>query len=137
MKKRTGITIRLGVGLAVAIALDTGLQLFWKTGVANIPDTSSITDTVLGVVRDPTFILVIVLMAAQLVNWLKVLDHADLSFAKPFTSLSYVTVAVLSVALLGERIAPLQILGIVVVIAGVWCVGRTRQTTVGSGAEPR
>jgi drug/metabolite transporter (DMT)-like permease len=137
MSKRTGISPRLAIGLTVAIVLDTGLQLFWKTGIANIPDTSSVADTIAGVLRDPLFLLVIVLMAAQLVNWLKVLEHADLSFAKPFTSLSYVTVAVLSVVLLGESIASLQIVGIMVVVAGVWCVSRTRQSTVGSGSEPR
>ena len=82
------------------------------------------------------FILVVVFMAAQLVNWLKVLDHADLSYAKPFTSLSYVTVCILSVLLLGEHIAPLQIVGIVIVVAGVWCVSKTRRTTPGSGADP-
>ena len=62
-------------------------------------------ETVVAVALNPIFILVVVFMAAQLVNWLKVLDHADLSYAKPFTSLSYVTVCVLSVLLLGEHIA--------------------------------
>jgi drug/metabolite transporter (DMT)-like permease len=82
-------------------------------------------------------------MGAQLVNWLKVLDHADLSYAKPFTSLSYVTVCVLSVLLLDEHIAPLQIVGIVIVVAGVWCVSQTRRALPaqvppidGSEAEP-
>jgi drug/metabolite transporter (DMT)-like permease len=126
---------RLAIGLAVAIALDTGLQLVWKTGVADLPDTSSLRELVVAVARHPIFILVIVFMAAQLVNWLKVLDHADLSYAKPFTSLSYVTVCVLSVLLLGERIAPLQILGIAIVVAGVWCVSQTGRTTAGPKAE--
>ena len=58
------------------------------------------------------------------------LDHADLSYAKPFTSLSYVTVCALSVLVLGEHIAPLQILGILVVVAGVWCVSVTKRSTL-------
>lgn len=129
------VPLRLVIGLAVAIGLDTALQLVWKTGVADIPDTS-VWDAIVGIALNPIFILVIAFMAAQLVNWLKVLDHADLSYAKPFTSLSYVTVCVLSVLLLGEHIAPLQIVGIVVVVAGVWCVGMTRRATIGSGADP-
>ena len=96
----------------------------------------SVWETVVAVALNPIFLLVIVFMAAQLVNWLKVLDHADLSYAKPFTSLSYVTVCGLSVLLLGEHVAPMQIVGIVVVIAGVWCVSMTRPATLGSGAEP-
>ena len=128
--------VRLAIGLAVAIALDTALQIVWKTGVADLPDTSSLRELAVAVARHPIFILVVAFMAAQLVNWLKVLDHADLSYAKPFTSLSYATVCVLSVLLLGEHIAPLQIAGIVVVVAGVWCVGMTRRATIGSEADP-
>src|SRR5689334_1511238 len=129
------VPLRLVIGLAVAIALDTGLQLVWKTGIAELPDTTSPWELLVAIVRNPLFILVALFMGAQLVNWLKVLDHADLSYAKPFTSLSYVTVCVLSVLLLGERIAPLQIVGIVVVVAGVWCVSQTRRATSGGGTE--
>jgi drug/metabolite transporter (DMT)-like permease len=124
------VPVRLVIGLAVAIALDTALQLVWKTGIASLPDTASVWETLVAIARNPIFILVVVFMAAQLVNWLKVLDHADLSYAKPFTSLSYVTVCILSVLLLGEHIAPLQIVGIVVVVAGVWCVSQTRRATL-------
>jgi drug/metabolite transporter (DMT)-like permease len=129
------VPLRLVLGLAVAIALDTGLQLVWKTGIAALPDTSSVWETLVAIALNPIFILVAVFMLAQLVNWLKVLDHADLSYAKPFTSLSYVTVCVLSVLLLGEHIAPLQVVGIVVVVAGVWCVSQTRRATLGAEAE--
>jgi len=129
------VPLRLVIGLAVAIALDTGLQLVWKTGIAELPDTSSVWETLVAIALNPIFILVVVFMLAQLVNWLKVLDHADLSFAKPFTSLSYVTVCILSVLLLGEHMAPLQIVGIVVVVAGVWCVSQTGRATLGAGAE--
>jgi drug/metabolite transporter (DMT)-like permease len=124
------VPVRLVIGLAVAIALDTALQLVWKTGIASLPDTASVWETLVAIARNPIFILVVVFMAAQLANWLKVLDHADLSYAKPFTSLSYVTVCILSVLLLGEHIAPLQIVGIVVVVAGVWCVSQTRRATL-------
>jgi drug/metabolite transporter (DMT)-like permease len=127
--------LRLAIGLAVAIALDTALQLVWKAGIADLPDTGSLRELAVAVARNPIFILVVVFMAAQLVNWLKVLDHADLSYAKPFTSLSYITVCVLSVAILGEHIAPLQILGIAIVVAGVWCVSQTGRATIAPEAE--
>ena len=130
------VPIRLVIGLAVAIGLDTVLQLVWKTGISDIPDTASAWETVVAIAHNPVFILVIALMGAQLVNWLRVLDQADLSYAKPFTSLSYVSVCVLSVVVLGEHIDPMQILGIVVVIAGVWCVSMTKQATLGPKAEP-
>ena len=134
MSEGVRVPVKLVIGLGVAIALDTGLQLIWKIGVADLPDTS-ISDAAVAVATNPIFLLVIVFMAAQLVNWLKVLDHADLSYAKPFTSLSYVTVCILSVLLLGERIAPLQVVGIVVVVTGVWCVSQTSRATLGTEAE--
>ena len=137
MMKGAGFPLRLAIGLAVAIALDTALQLVWKAGVASIPETSSLWETVVAVARAPIFVLVAALMAAQLFNWLKVLDHADLSYAKPFTSLGYVTVCILSVLLLDERIAPMQIIGILVVVAGVSCVSMTQRATIGPGAPPK
>ena len=135
MTEGARVPVRLVIGLAVAIALDTALQLVWKTGIADIPDAASAWEALVAVARNPIFILVVAFMAAQLVNWLKVLDHADLSYAKPFTSLSYITVCILSVVVLGERIAPMQIVGIVIVVAGVWCVSQTQRTTLRSEAE--
>ncbi len=137
MTTQPHLPARLVIGLAIAIASDTALQLVWKTGIAGIPDTTSVWEIVAAVARAPIFILVIVLMAIQLVNWLKVLDHADLSFAKPFTSLSYVTVCLLSVFYLEERIAPIQIVGIAVVVSGVWCVASTPRNTIAPGETPQ
>jgi drug/metabolite transporter (DMT)-like permease len=128
---------RLVVGLGIAVATDTALQLLWKTGIADLPDVETIADILAAVAQAPIFILVVALMAIQLVNWLRVLDHADLSYAKPFTSLSYVTVSILSVLVLGERIAPLQLVGVAVVVAGVWCVASTPRTTLASESEPK
>src|SRR5258708_9648302 len=122
--------LRLVIGLAVAIALDTALQLVWKTGVAALPETSSLWETIVAVARAPIFVLVAALMAAQLVNWLKVLDHADLSYAKPFTSLGYVTVCMLSVLWLGERIPPPPIPGIIIAVTGGWVLGLTPPAAV-------
>ena len=137
MTEPSRFPIRLVVGLGIAVATDTALQLLWKTGIADLPETDTIAETIAAVARAPIFILVVALMAIQLVNWLKVLDHADLSYAKPFTSLSYVTVSILSVLLLGETIAPLQLVGIAVVVAGVWCVASTPRTTLAPGGEPK
>jgi drug/metabolite transporter (DMT)-like permease len=137
MTETSRIPNRLLVGLGIAILSDTALQLVWKTGIADLPDTDTIAEIIAAVARAPIFIVVVALMAIQLVNWLKVLDHADLSYAKPFTSLSYVTVSILSVLVLGESIAPLQLLGIAVVVAGVWCVASTPRTTLAPGDEAK
>jgi len=118
--------LRLVLGLATAILLDTGVQIFWKVGVIDIPD-SVLPWQLLGAVAErPIFLVVLALMLAQLVNWLQVLSLADLSFAKPFTSLSYVTVSVVSAFFLGEHLHIFQIAGIGIIVAGVWFVSRSQ-----------
>ena len=44
--------VRLVVGLAIAVAADTTLQLVWKTGIASIPETATITETIAAVADD-------------------------------------------------------------------------------------
>ena len=122
--------LRLVLGLVTAILLDTGVQIFWKIGVIDIPD-SVLPWQLLGAVAErPVFLLVLALMLGQLINWLQVLSLADLSFAKPFTSLSYVTVSVVSAFFLGERLHIFQIVGIGIIIAGVWFVSRSKPVEV-------
>ena len=116
---------RLVLGLAIAILLDTGVQILWKLGVIGVPENLPPQQLLQAILERPVFLLVGALMLAQLFNWLKVLSMADLSFAKPFTSLSYVTVSIVSLFLLGERLHVIQIIGIGVIIAGVWFVSRT------------
>lgn len=123
------------MGLVAAIALDTALQLSWKTFAVALPDGMGVLEAIVYLLANPVFYVLVALMGAQLFNWLKVLELSDLSFAKPVTSLSKITVCVLSALLLNERITPLKLLGIVVVIAGVWCVCRTGAVTSGPASS--
>ena len=68
-------------------------------------------------------------MACQFFNWLMVLSNADLSYAQPVTSLSYVTVFCLSVLYLREGTDLIQITGILLVLAGVWFISQTDHVT--------
>lgn len=113
------------IGLALAVLLDTGLQIFWKLAVSDMPDLPGLWPTVRDVLHRPIFWLVGVFMAAQAVNWIAVLDHADLSYAHAITSLSYISVGGLSVLYLGEHLDSAQLLGIALILAGVWCVGKS------------
>jgi drug/metabolite transporter (DMT)-like permease len=116
------VRVRLALGLAVAITLDTCTQILWKVSAAKVPDGVSLVDTMGAMLDQPLFVVFGVLMVLKLINWLMVLDIADVSYAKPITSLSYVTVAIASFAVLHERLHWLQIIGILTIIAGVWCI---------------
>ena len=90
--------------------LDTVVQLLWKLAATGL---------------DPIIIaLVVIFFIAQLFNWLRVLEISDLSYSQPITSLSYITVLGLSALWFGEHIDALKVAGIVLVLAGVWCISR-------------
>jgi drug/metabolite transporter (DMT)-like permease len=116
---------KLAAGLFAAVALDTILQLTWKTTVLATPADPSPWATLGSVFANPLFIGVIAIMTLQFVNWLVVLAQADLSYAQPIVALSYATVPVLSVVVLGEAVDFVQAAGVALVIAGVWFISQT------------
>jgi drug/metabolite transporter (DMT)-like permease len=129
MRVRNKFPLKLALGLLLAVLIDTALQLVWKSAVLTLPDDGSPWLNVQAVLHNPLFLLVIFLMACQFFNWLMVLRNADLSYAQPVTSLSYVTVFFLSVHYLNESTDVLQIAGILLVLAGVWFISQTDHVT--------
>ncbi|MGC1585309.1 MAG: hypothetical protein WA791_06345 [Rhodomicrobium sp.] len=127
---------KLAIGLAAAIAIDTILQLTWKTTVLETPSGPSPIATFTSVFANPLFLGVIALMALQFFNWLAVLGQADLSFAKPISSLSYASVPIFSVLLLNEAVVFVEIAGLVLVIAGVWFISQTKPLTEDTSELP-
>ena len=125
----------LAIRLALAIALDTVVQILWKVAAMRLPDSASLAGTIEAALRQPLFLLVAALFAWQLFNWLWVLERSDLSYSQPITSLSFVSVFVLSAVYLGERVDAQKVLGIALVFAGVWFISRTHHDTrTGNGS---
>jgi len=133
MSVRKKFPIRLAVVLLLAITIDTALQLMWKSAVLSLPDNGSPWLNVQAILNNPLFIFVIFLMACQYFNWLMVLGNADLSYAQPVTSLSYVSVFFFSVLYLKEAADLIQIIGIIFVVAGVWFISQTDHVTQSKG----
>ena len=129
MSVKRNFPIRLAAGLLLAILIDTALQLVWKTAVSSLPNDGSPWLNLQAALHSPLFLFVIFLMACQFFNWLMVLGKADLSYAQPVTSLSYVTVFCLSVLYLKEATDLIQIAGILFVVAGVWFISQTDHVT--------
>jgi drug/metabolite transporter (DMT)-like permease len=120
---------KLAAGLLAAVLFDTLLQLTWKTTVLDTPADPSPWATLAAVFTNPLFLGVIAIMTLQFFNWLRVLGQADLSFAKPISAMSYATVPIFSVLLLDETVDRIQILGLALVIAGVWFISQTSPVT--------
>lgn len=120
---------RVILGLVAAVVIDTALQIFWKTAVLKLPDDAQSLMPVLAIFHEPLFIVVVCIMSLQFFNWMAVLNHADLSFAQPFTALSYVGVGVISAMFLNEHLDFQHMLGIACVIAGVGFISQTSHVT--------
>ena len=132
MKAIDQVPLNVCIGLAVAIILDTAVQLCWKVAASRVPDdTAGVFGMVVAMVRQPLFWGVLIMFFTQLANWIKVLGRADLSYAQPITSLSYVSVCVLSAFLLHEVVSLQQWAGIVLILAGVWFISSGEHQTVG------
>src|SRR6516164_5901083 len=125
MSIKKNFPIRLAAGLLLAILIDTALQLVWKSAVLTLPQDGSPWLNVQAILQTPRFVFVIFLMACQFFNWLMILGDADLSYAQPITSLSYVSVFFLSVLYLKEAADVFQIAGIMLVLVGVWFISQT------------
>lgn len=112
----------LFLGLVLAIALDTTVQVFWK---ASVPVGGRPLAILTGTLVKPLFIASMFLHVWQLFNWMMVLALADLSFAQPITALSYVTVTASAAWFFHEQVSPREMIGILLVLAGVALVSRT------------
>ncbi len=123
------LTSKLAIGLFAAIAIDTFLQLTWKTTVLETAADASPLATLGSVFVNPAFFGVLFLMAIQFFNWLIVLSQADLSYVKPISSLSYASVPVFSALVLDEAVDVLEILGLACVVTGIWLISQTQPLT--------
>ncbi|MBF0425475.1 MAG: EamA family transporter [Magnetococcales bacterium] len=127
------MTPRLVFGFGLVIALDTAAQLLWKLAVVRLPEASDLVSLALALLTQPLFFVVLGLFLLQLFNWLHLLRHVDVSFAQPLTALSYVTVAWVSVLVLGEVLTWRKGVGVVCILVGVWIISRGQSCTVVAG----
>lgn len=118
------------LGLGLAIALDTAIQIIWKSAVSNVPASLSPWDTVFVTVKQPLCQVTFVLFIIQFINWMTVLAKANLSYSQPITALSLVTVTGMSFLLLNENIPPLRLAGMILILAGVWFISMTDHRTL-------
>ncbi len=129
MKSPDRIPPAVLVGLVLAVALDTVIQAAWKKAVSGLPEGASVSSTVQGALSSPLFYAAMLAFGAQLINWTRVLARADLSFAQPFTALSYVSVLAISSLSLHETVSPIRMAGVALILLGVFLVSRTPHRT--------
>lgn len=123
------------VGLVLAVVLDTFIQITWKLAVADVPAGATAPATLRWVLSTPLFYAAMLAFAAQLWNWMRVLARADLSFAQPFTALSYLAVLGISARSLDEHISVARGVGVALILLGVFLISQTPFRTQGGAGQ--
>jgi drug/metabolite transporter (DMT)-like permease len=132
---RPAIPVSVVVGLVLAVVLDTVIQITWKLAVAGLPAGAPAATAIRAALASHYFYVAMLAFVAQLFNWMRVLARADLSFAQPFTALSYITVLAISTRVLHESLPASKLVGVCLVLLGVFFISRTPSSTAGDPAR--
>lgn len=81
--------------------------------------------TVREVLSKPMTWLGIVAWAVELIAWMIVLEYVPLSIAFPIMALSYVAIVIAGAGLFQERVDFRHAAGVLLIAAGVTCIGAT------------
>lgn len=104
--------------ISVAVVLGSAAQLFLKAGTNAAPVD-------LKLALDPRILAGIACYAVSLVVWILALSKTPVSVAYPMVSIGFALNALLAWWLLGEAVTPMRMLGIGVIIVGVFLVARS------------
>lgn len=111
--------------LVAAIVFNALANITIKVGMLKAEKTANMFEMMSKAMFSPTVILGIGFFGLALVAYSYVLSKVNLSIAYPImTSLGFLIVILASVLFLKETITMAQILGFVLILAGVWLVAR-------------
>jgi len=125
MKKMA--TVNVIILVLVSVMLGAFGQISMKKGLKNKPiqinqlASMKIFDTVF----EPYVFLGALLYIAATLVWFVVLSNADLSYAYPLIGLGYIVTTAFAFLYLGESVALVRWLGIIMIVIGAVLVGRT------------
>ena len=77
------------------------------------------------IATQPLFYVTLLTYLLAFINWMVLLGKADLSYAAPLASLSYLTVTISSVLVLHEHVTAGRMYGILLILAGAALIGST------------
>lgn len=107
--------------LLVSVSLGAAGQLCLKYGVSLLGEGASMVALIKGIFT-PYVFTGFALYGLSSIIYLNVLSKLDLSYAYPFVALSFVLVTVLSWYFFHENLPTLRIIGLVLIMAGVFTV---------------
>lgn len=115
--------------ILLAIIINVTAQMLLKTGMQRIGYFEFTSANVLPIgLKIATSLPILLGMCCYVVSvvvWMMVLSRTEVSLAYPLSSLGYVLTAVTAYFLLGENVSLERMLGICVIIFGVYLISRT------------
>jgi len=116
------------LAIFISVSLAVVGQLLLKIGMLRIGrfslSISNIVQQYARILLNPFVITGIVGFGLSMLVWLYVLSRLQLSIAYPFVALNYVLILFASHFFLKEAITPLKIMGVAVILIGVYLVSR-------------
>lgn len=118
------------IGLVLSsVAFGAVGQLILKAGMNSLGKVQLTGETLLHMATNPLLIVGIAIFLVSTVLWLLALSKADLSFAYPFLSLTYMAVLVGGAVLFHEQVTLTRVVGFAIIVAGVVIVARSEKKT--------
>jgi drug/metabolite transporter (DMT)-like permease len=116
------------VGILIAsVLLAAAGQLIFKLALNGIGTLELSVDGLLKLFTAPLFWIGLVIYGASAFTWLLALMKADLSFAYPFLSISYIFVTLAGIFILQERVLMPRLVGVAIIVVGLFIVARAEQ----------
>jgi len=116
------------VAIFISIFLAVVGQLLLKMGMLRIGkfslDISTLVHQYIKILLNPFVIAGLFGFFLSMLVWLYVLSRLELSFAYPFVALNYVLILFGSYFLLKETITPMKVIGVAVIMIGVYLISR-------------
>jgi multidrug transporter EmrE-like cation transporter len=123
------IPMMIFILILVGVLLNAGAQLLLKAGMGQIGhfefSAANVVPIGIKVMANPPIVSGLALYVISVGVWLMVLSRVQVSFAYPMLSIGYVVNAVAANYLFGEPLTSMRILGIFIIIAGVYLVAQS------------
>ncbi len=115
--------------ILLAVFLNTGAQLLLKAGMNRFGQFEFAFSKLMNIgtqlMVNPYIMLGFLTYVISVLVWLLVLSRVDVSYAYPMISLGYILNALTAYYLFGETLSLMRMLGILVILCGVYLVARS------------
>jgi len=116
------------LAILISVFLAVVGQLLLKMGMLRVGkfsfNISTLVHQYIKILLNPFVIAGLFGFFISMLIWLYVLSRMELSFAYPFVALNYVLILFGSYFLLKETITPMKVIGVAVIVIGVYLISR-------------